>query len=820
MNAEALVVFLHAVGGDPGSWDGQVARLAHDPRFRTLAVDLTLPAEAVSMRAFAEKTLAAIDAAGYARAHLVGLSMGAVVALEVFAMAPERVRSLTLANTWAYQPEAAGKLGWFEGEFSARGLAGFSEATMPPLLAPTTDPAVVARMVAVESAKDPAMYRACWHAMLPHDHRTTLARVDVPMLLMGGALDTVTPTRPLLTAIAEAVPTARLVELPRAAHFSNLDDPEGFDAALVPFLREAHGAVDDRSAPPDLDATVPCPAESAAARLLRVLSLRGVEAVYANSGTDFTPVIEAMAALKAEGFATPRVVAAPHENTVIAMAHGHALVTGRAQVAMAHVNVGTANMGLGLINARRARVPVLAMAGRTPWFESGMAGVRSNFVQWGQEARDQGAMFREFTRWDYELRHPHGLDTVIDRATALAESAPQGPVYLTLPKEPLCMTAEPAALPAHPRITAARPALPSAMSLETARQWLHAARRPVVVTADAGRQRGAPEALVRFAEAYGLGVIEHGKRNFFNFPTEHPLHQGFDPLPDVTEADLVVAVECPVPWIPAFAKMARAPRVIALGVDPLFEDLPLRGFPCDLSLAGDPAEVLRALTAGASRPGAEAARGALAARHTARFDGARAKARAEGAGEVLTKSYLSLAVGEAIDEGVVIFNEYPLDPTLVPRRCPGSWFENSVASGLGWALGASLGAQVAAPERTVLAAVGDGSYLFNTPLSAHAVAVWEGLPVVTLVFNDAAWSTIKKSTRGSHPGGAAVRGDDFALCDFPAHLDLAAIARGCGAVGLTLSSPADAHAVLREALTTARTQRRPVVIDARVARDG
>ena len=98
-----LVLFLHAVGGVPDQWAPQRAALAG--RYATRAVNLSLPVEAVSMAAMARLVLAAMDEEGYARAHLVGLSMGGVVALETFAQAPERVRSLTLTNTWAHMAD-------------------------------------------------------------------------------------------------------------------------------------------------------------------------------------------------------------------------------------------------------------------------------------------------------------------------------------------------------------------------------------------------------------------------------------------------------------------------------------------------------------------------------------------------------------------------------------------------------------------------------------------------------------------------------------------------------------------------------------------
>jgi acetolactate synthase-1/2/3 large subunit len=171
--------------------------------------------------------------------------------------------------------------------------------------------------------------------------------------------------------------------------------------------------------------------------------------------------------------------------------------------------------------------------------------------------------------------------------------------------------------------------VPEDAAIATAARWLNEASNPIIVTADLGRHAGGPEALVRLSQIAGVGVIEHGKRNFFNFPTEHPHHLGFDPGPFVEQADLVLAIECPVPWIPAHTQLVTPPRVIALGVDPLFGDLPMRGFPCDLTLAGDPAVTLRALADHLFEP--PRVRPELAAEHEQRFTAARDAAQKAGA---------------------------------------------------------------------------------------------------------------------------------------------------------------------------------------------
>jgi acetolactate synthase-1/2/3 large subunit len=210
----------------------------------------------------------------------------------------------------------------------------------------------------------------------------------------------------------------------------------------------------------------------------------------------------------------------------------------------------------------------------------------------------------------------------------------------------------------------------------------------------------------------------------------------------------------------------------------------------------------------------------LSQTHQKLFSQAAEEALSHRRRERITKTYLSYAIGQVIDEDVIIFNEYNLDPMLVPRRHPDSWFENSIASGLGWSLGAALGAKMAAPEKTMVVTLGDGAYLFNTPLSAHYVATAEQLPILAIVFNDSAWTTTKKSTRGSHPGGWAVRTDRFPLCDFTSPIQFEKVAEACGGIGLRIERPAELVDRLREALSLVRTGFRHVLVNVLCERDG
>ena len=155
--------------------------------------------------------------------------------------------------------------------------------------------------------------------------------------------------------------------------------------------------------------------ESTAEAFLALLKSRDVDWLFANAGTDFAPIIEALVRGRKAGIAMPEAVPIAHETTAVGMAHGFYLVTGKPQAVMVHVNVGIANALMGIINASRDHVPMLFASGRTPLTEQGLTGSRDLPIHWGQEMFDQGGMLREFVKWDYELRDGIQIEAAVDR---------------------------------------------------------------------------------------------------------------------------------------------------------------------------------------------------------------------------------------------------------------------------------------------------------------------------------------------------------------------------------------------------------------------
>src|SRR6266545_3432086 len=229
--------------------------------------------------------------------------------------------------------------------------------------------------------------------------------------------------------------------------------------------------------------------DSVAEAYLALLAERGIEYLFANAGTDFAPIVEAYAKAAHSGLAAPKPLLATHENLAMSMAHGYAAASGRVPAVMVHVTVGTANALCGVLNAARENVPILFTAGRSPLTEEGLPGARDTYIHWAQEMFDQSGMLREMVKWDYELRNGVQLETIVDRALTIATSPPEGPVYLSLPREVLAETLPGFAYESPSRHAAASAPAPDEAALAAAAHLLASAQNPVIVTADAGRDR-------------------------------------------------------------------------------------------------------------------------------------------------------------------------------------------------------------------------------------------------------------------------------------------------------------------------------------------
>jgi acetolactate synthase-1/2/3 large subunit len=370
------------------------------------------------------------------------------------------------------------------------------------------------------------------------------------------------------------------------------------------------------------------------------------------------------------------------------------------------------------------------------------------------------------------------------------------------------------------------PVAPAALTPEVTDEIataLAGASHPLVVTSYLGRDPAAVPSLVALAELLAIPVVE-AMAYHVNFPADHPLHAGFQyhstgQNPVLAEADVILVLDSDVPWIPSVNRPGPDAAVYYVDVDPLKSqmqvwDVPARRFAAASSKVA--VEQIAAYVAGhgLADPALVAARlGVSTARHRAELD--RREAAEQPRDDVITPEYLTACVRRLLeDEDALVLTEVVTNSKAVaehlrPSR-PGSVLHHG-GGALGWSGGAVVGAKLAAPARTVVSLVGDGSFLFSVPSSALWTQRRYSAPGLTIIYDNAGWQGPKFSTLQVHPSGVAASTGEFPVSLSPS-VDLPGVALAAGAgFGATVTDPAGLPQILKDALAAVQAGRSAVV---------
>ena len=235
-----LIVFLHGVGSNRLTWRAQLEAFA--ATHTAVAIDArgygdswTRP-NTVSMARFAADTAAVIHALGHSKADVCGLSMGGIIALHLWRDHPEVVRSLVLADTWAWHPTAAAGQGARLAAIDASDMRSLARVRMPAVYGPGATPPLVQQGVDTFASLNKSVYRAASAELWGVDMRGVASSVAVPTLVLVGEHDTIAPPQ-LSRELVEVVPGAQLVVIPDAGHLPNEENPAAFNQAVGSFLR-------------------------------------------------------------------------------------------------------------------------------------------------------------------------------------------------------------------------------------------------------------------------------------------------------------------------------------------------------------------------------------------------------------------------------------------------------------------------------------------------------------------------------------------------------------------------------------------------------
>jgi acetolactate synthase-1/2/3 large subunit len=161
----------------------------------------------------------------------------------------------------------------------------------------------------------------------------------------------------------------------------------------------------------------------------------------------------------------------------------------------------------------------------------------------------------------------------------------------------------------------------------------------------------------------------------------------------------------------------------------------------------------------------------------------------------------------------MLFTELGVDPSVMTFTDPGTLFCNPLSGGLGWAMSAALGAQLAVRERQVIACIGDGSYIFANPVACHQTAAALELPILTVILNNGIWNAVRRATLSMYPNGKAAGANVMPLTFLGPAPDYRAIAAAHGAFAQRVEDGEALPDAIRRALDITRRERRQAVLE-------
>jgi acetolactate synthase-1/2/3 large subunit len=237
----------------------------------------------------------------------------------------------------------------------------------------------------------------------------------------------------------------------------------------------------------------------------------------------------------------PEMILVNHEMHTVSVARGYTRVTGRPMVAIVHDFVGLLNTTMTIYDAWCDRIPVIILGGTGPVD----ATHRRPWIDWIHTANVQGNAVRDFTKWDDQPGSVEAIPESLLRAYRIAVTEPAGPVYVCFDvdlQEQELKRDGPPRLPDVSRYRPPKPVEPDRNALREAARWLVGAELPLVFADRVGRHPESVAVLVELAELLGAPVIDLGARQ--SFPTPHSLDFTGEERTLLTEADLVLGLDC------------------------------------------------------------------------------------------------------------------------------------------------------------------------------------------------------------------------------------------------------------------------------------
>lgn len=538
----------------------------------------------------------------------------------------------------------------------------------------------------------------------------------------------------------------------------------------------------------------------------------GFRQVVGNPGTTELPLVHAF---REQGV---DYILALHENAATGIAYGLGWRIGTAPLVLLHATPGLANGLCNIYSAWRSGVPMVVLAGQQD----------SRFLLKEPALSSRLTEIAEpVTKWAYQVQSAEELSDSLARAKYMAESSPQGPVFLAIPYDLLTGSIEGQGAEVESRsgpLPMPRSGEPLTEDLDAAISMILEASEPVVVLGDSCASRTAHEEILEFVRFIGAPMYSQPFMARNVVPTTDPLYKGALGISGrsirnkLGRHDLLIAIAGPHIVPSLFSREDPIPPLRSIQIAESSQEIGL-SVPVDHALIADVKSACAALRVGLNERASESTRNVWGEsrrqieQRSAEIEQERSSQssqRGSNEGPILDPATVVSQMSDLLPPDVVIFDEgVSASGDLIkgyPFSRPNTYAAGSRGGGLGLGVPAGVGLALTAEREPSVVFTGDGSALYT--IQALWTAARYQAPVVVVVCNNSGYAILKAAMRASGVPEDSEGGDHELQIDEPP-VDFVSLAIGFGVA----ASHCETTSELRDALERALSRPGPSLIE-------
>ncbi len=543
--------------------------------------------------------------------------------------------------------------------------------------------------------------------------------------------------------------------------------------------------------------------------LLEMLKAEGVKHIFGNPGTSEAPIMDMLG-----DYPELRYFLTLQESVAMGMAESYARATEKPSFVSLHVDSGLANGIAIMLDALNTGTPMVVTS------------ANYDARKINETKTDLAELVRPVTKWAVELNLPDQIPSAIRRAFNEANSHPKGPVYVGFTANALEGEAEMNIVPSRKVHDSYRP---DPKGIEEAASLLLAAKRPMMMVGDRVSEDHANDQAVELAELLGLPVYQ-SRGAEVSFPTAHPQFFGNHTLrvarsrEILAEMDLVLAIGMDaMDELFYWGDIILGPATRLVHIDPIPGRVG-RSEPTDVGIISHCGQAIEDLIRSVKPRLTPALKKEIQGRKSVVVAEAAAKRKAfddsvsaKWDNKPMIPARMMSELADAIPANAIV-----VDDSISNRATMRHYFQGEKRGDLrafrgqsiGGGIGATMGTQVANPDRPVFGIIGDGSAMMT--IQGLWTAANDNIPCIFVICNNGMYRVLKVNFdvyQREILQQKESAGENLPYSDFPTPFDIAGMAENMGVHGERITDPADIAPAVRRAVASGKPAVLDIVID-------